>query len=94
MSIFSALKKMFQAAPVTPKSYPAEVYNEFTIAPQPQSANGQYRVAAQISKTVNGELKEHMFIRSDTCASSDDAAELAMHKCKTFIDQMGDQIFD
>ncbi|MDO6687794.1 MULTISPECIES: HlyU family transcriptional regulator [unclassified Agarivorans] len=94
MSIFSALKKMFQAAPVQAKSYPEELYNEFTITPSPQSSNGQYRVAAVISKTINGELKEHTFIRSDTCASSDDAAELAMHKCKTFIDQMGDQIFD
>lgn len=85
---------MFQSAPATAKSYSAETYNEFTITPQPQAANGQYRVAAQITKTVNGELKEHTFIRSDTCASSDDAAELAIHKCKTFIDQMGDQIFE
>ncbi|MGY5449447.1 HlyU family transcriptional regulator [Agarivorans sp. MS3-6] len=94
MSIFSAFKKLFESEPAKAKSYPEEQYSDFTIAPSPQSANGQYRVAAVISKTIDGELREHTFIRSDTCASSDDAAELALHKCKTFIDQMGDQIFE
>ncbi|GGA92417.1 HlyU family transcriptional regulator [Agarivorans gilvus] len=94
MSIFSTIKKMFAVAPAEAKTYPEEQYQEFTITPAPQSANGQYRVAALITKTVNGEQKQHNFVRSDTCASADDAAELALHKCKTFIDQMGEQIFD
>ncbi len=94
MSIFSAIKKMFAAGPAEAKTYPQELYQDYTITPNPQSANGQYRVAALITKTVDNEQKQHQFVRSDTCASADDAAELALHKCKTFIDQMGDQIFD
>ncbi|WP_432453174.1 MULTISPECIES: HlyU family transcriptional regulator [unclassified Agarivorans] len=94
MSIFSAFKKLFESTPTPAKSYPEQEYKGFIIAACPQSANGQYRVSAMISKTIADEVKQHHFIRSDTCASAEDAAELAVHKCKTFIDQMGDQIFE
>ncbi len=94
MSIVSAIKKLFQSEPAKPAGYPPEQHKEFTIVACPQAAGGQYRVAATISKTIDGEVKQHDFIRSDTCAVADDAAELAVRKCITFIDQMGDRIFD
>ncbi|WP_026972456.1 HlyU family transcriptional regulator [Aliagarivorans marinus] len=94
MGIFSSIKALFAGGQSAASSHPAEDYQGFSIQPTPQRANGQYRVAALISKTIDGELKEHQFIRSDTCGSESDAAELALSKCRMFIDQQGEKIFE
>ena len=77
-------------------NYPSENYKGFTITPQPLSDNGQYRVAGLIEKAQGEGLgtKKHQFIRSDVLANADQAAQLTLSKCKVFIDQLGDNIFD
>lgn len=76
-------------------SYPSEGYKGFTITPQPIADHGQFRIAALIEKAGDEqqETRQHHFIRSDTLANADQAAELTLIKCKIFIDQMGDDIF-
>ncbi|PMH43800.1 transcriptional regulator [Vibrio sp. 10N.286.49.B3] len=54
---------------------------------------GQYRIAGRITKEIDGELKEHRFIRSDVISAKDDANELMLKKSQMLIDQMGDSIF-
>ena len=78
------------------KGYLSQEYKGFTITPEPLADNGQFRVAALIEKQGETEedTKQHKFIRSDTVVSADQAAELAISKCKIFIDQMGDSIFN
>ena len=101
MGFFTNIAKLFTGSaqstgPTASKSrYPSEDYKGFTITPQPITDHGQYRVAALIEKAgdAEGETKVHQFIRSDTVANADQAADLSITKCKVFIDQMGDDIF-
>lgn len=78
------------------RRYPSENYKGFTITPQPIADHGQFRIAALIEKAEDQEQgsRRHHFIRSDTAVNADLAAELTLTKCKVFIDQMGDNIFD
>jgi hypothetical protein len=100
MGFFSKIIKLFttesESESKSKPAYPSEQYKGMIITPQPLSDHGQFRVAALIEKVEDGdqESKQHQFIRSDTVASADLAATLALSKCKVFIDQMGDNIFD
>lgn len=68
-------------------------HKDFQIDVAPMKESGGYRVAATITKDVEGELKTHQMIRADTIASLEEAEEVTLHKAKQFIDQMGDGIF-
>lgn len=96
MSLISQLKQLFAGSTSFEQSIGHDPfdYQGYQIAPAPKREGSQYRVAAFIEKTIDGELKQHHFIRSDVCASETQAIELATQKCKVFIDQMGEQIFD
>jgi hypothetical protein len=98
MGFFTKIATLFGSGATTSSksAYPSEEYKGLIITPQPKSDNGQYRIAGLIEKPVEGEEenKQHYFIRSDTVGSADSAAELALLKCKNYIDQMGDRIFD
>ncbi len=71
---------------------PAE-HKGFLIYQEAKSESGQYRVAGRITKEVDGELKQHLFIRSDVLSSKQDANDLMLSKAKMFIDQMNGNIF-
>jgi hypothetical protein len=68
-------------------------YKGFLIYQDALAENGQYRIAGKITKEIDGELKEHRFIRSDVVSAKNDADELMLKKAQMFIDQMGDGIF-
>ncbi|MCT8991234.1 HlyU family transcriptional regulator [Chelativorans sp. SCAU2101] len=71
---------------------PAE-HKGFTIRATPFRQDGQYQTCGVISKTVDGETKEHRFVRADRFPSPDLAAEHAVRKGKQIIDEQGDAIF-
>lgn len=89
----SLLSKLFgsksQAKEVAP-----ELYKGFAIFPTPMKAEGGYRIAARIEKEISGALKVHNLVRADTIADLDEVNLASIAKCKVFIDQMGDRIFD
>ncbi len=95
MGFFKKVAKLFSGSTQAEKTYPSEAYKGFTITPQPIAAQGQFRVAALIEKAgeEGQEVRQHHFIRSDTVTNADQAAELAISKCKVFIDQLGEGIF-
>ncbi|OEF11115.1 HlyU family transcriptional regulator [Aliivibrio logei] len=68
-------------------------YHSFLIYPNSEPDNEQFRIAGKITKEINGEIKEHRFIRSDVISSKTNADELMERKSKMLIDQMGDSIF-
>lgn len=86
-SLFSGKEK--QAKHVEPVEY-----KEFLIYQQAIAESGQYRIAGRITKEIDGEIKEHRFIRSDVVSSEQDANDLMLNKAKMFIDQMNGKIFD
>ncbi|MBN3495176.1 HlyU family transcriptional regulator [Vibrio neptunius] len=68
-------------------------YKGFLIYQESLPEGGQYRIAGRITKELEGQIKEHRFIRSDVLASQADADEFMLKKAQMFIDQMGDTIF-
>ncbi|HHO0882442.1 HlyU family transcriptional regulator [Aeromonas hydrophila] len=92
------LKKLFTAlfggqpaaaAEVTPTEYAG-----YLIYPEPMAEGGQYRLAGRITKELDGVLQTHRFIRSDLFANPADAERFMVQKAHTFIDQMGDRMFE
>ncbi|WP_336291140.1 HlyU family transcriptional regulator [Aeromonas dhakensis] len=92
------LKKLFTAlfggqpaavAEVTPTEYAG-----YLIYPEPMAEGGQYRLAGRITKELDGVLQTHRFIRSDLFANPADAERFMVQKARTFIDQMGDRMFE
>ncbi|MFC3025078.1 HlyU family transcriptional regulator [Vibrio zhugei] len=79
-------------AVVKPEVTPVE-YQGYFIYQEALEEGRQFRVAGRITKSIDGEEKEHRFIRSDVLASEQEANELMLSKAKMFIDQMGDNIF-
>lgn len=65
----------------------------FLIRPVPFVEDGQHQTCGMISKEIDGEMKEHRFIRADRFASRDDAIEVTLRKARQLIDEQGEQIF-
>jgi hypothetical protein len=73
----------------------AEIDHEgYSIAATPIREGNQYRLAATISKTIDGNVRTHRMIRADLFSSAQDAAEAAIAKAKRVIREQGDTIFE
>lgn len=68
-------------------------YNGFTIYPASRKSGAQWRTEGVVTKELEGEVKEHYFIRADTHASREDADACAVIKAKRIIDESGERIF-
>ena len=92
----SFLKKLFGLgggeAPQEARAEPQD-YEGFTILATPYKEGGQYQLCGVISKEIDGERREHRFIRADRFASMDDAVEMTLMKARQIIDQQGERIF-
>ena len=79
----------------TASSKPAQEaeHNGFKIAAEPYAATGGFQIAGTISKEINGEIKTHRFVRADTMASLEEAANFSIVKARQIIDQQGDRLF-
>ena len=65
----------------------------FTIVATPFRNEGQYQTCGVISKEIDGEMKEHKFIRADRFAGLDDAVDVSIRKGQQMVDEQGDRIF-
>lgn len=93
----SFLKRLFgggapSEAPALPAGDPVE-HSGFLIRPAPFKAEGQYQTCALVSKTIDGEVKEHRLIRADRFASVEEAAAHALRKGKQLVDEQGERMF-
>ena len=88
MSIFS---KLFGGGGKPAKE--PEIYKDFRIFPEPQSASGGYRLAARIEKEIAGETKTHHLLRADQIQSLEEAEAFSIRKAKQLIDEQGERIF-
>ncbi len=75
-----------------PSAAPVE-YEGFAIRPDPKREGAQWRMGGVISKEVDGEVKEHAFIRADTFGAKEDADTFSIVKAKQIIDEQGDGLF-
>jgi len=90
----SFFKKLFGGSGGVPKTANKPVtYEGFTIIANPMREGSQYRIAAQIEKEIDGEIKTHSLIRADLLNGLDDANEASIGKAKQAIDEQGDRLF-
>ena len=68
-------------------------YKGFRIHPAARPQNGQWLTAGVIRKEIDGELKEHRFLRADTHPSAEAANDFAVIKGRQIIDEQGERIF-
>ncbi len=71
---------------------PTETHEGFTIAATPYENGGRWQLCGVISKEIDGELKEHSFIRADTFDTRKDAEQMTFAKARQMIAQMGDGV--
>lgn len=70
----------------------AQTHEGFTITATPFEANGRWQLCGVIAKEIDGETKEQRFIRADSFATREDAAEMTFFKARQMIDQMGEDV--
>ncbi len=91
-------KKLFGASGDAPAKAEAAAepveHKGFIIRATPFTEGGQYQTCGVISKEVDGELKEHKFIRADRFASKEDAIDVTQRKARQIIDEQGERIFN
>lgn len=68
-------------------------YQGLYIAPAPEKAGGQWRLAGVIVKQEESGERERTFLRSDTFSSKEDAESFAISKGKQIIDEQGSALF-
>ena len=68
-------------------------YKGFRIHPAARPQGSQWLTAGVIRKEIDGETKEHRFLRADTHASADAANDFAVVKGRQIIDEQGERIF-
>jgi hypothetical protein len=95
MGLFGSLKSLFGGSGEDTGGAAAEAveYEGFRIQPAPERKDGGWNTAGIITKTIDGELKEHRFIRVDTHSSRDDAISFSVTKAQQIINEQGDDLF-
>ena len=92
----SFLKKLFgggvvgDAAPPGTAKRSASSTTAITIAATPYKEGGQWQTCGTVIQTIDGETKEHRFIRADRFADEEAAADHAILKGQQIVDQVGD----
>ena len=93
MGLLGSLKSLFGGGGQTAAAAEPVDYNGFKIQPAPERRDGGWNTAGIITKTIDGEPKEHRFIRVDTHSNLDDAISFSVTKAQQIIDEQGDLIF-
>jgi len=96
--VFGFLSKWFQrgdaATGATTAAGEPVSYQGFTITPEPYRQNGQWQLAARITKEMDGETREHRLVRADLLSDPEEARQHALMKAQRLIDERGDGLFD
>ena len=79
--------------PAAPSVAATETIEGVTVEATPMPEGGQFRLAARLSKEIDGETREHQLIRADLFQSRDEAASMAMQKARQVIAEQGDGLF-
>lgn len=94
MGLLGSLKSLFSGGGEGGEAAADAVdYNGYLIQPAPERRDGGWNTAGIITRTIDGEAKEHRFIRVDTHSSRDEAISFSVTKAQQIIDEQGDNIF-
>ncbi|MBM3609574.1 MAG: hypothetical protein FJX29_14200 [Alphaproteobacteria bacterium] len=73
-------------------SGPAQEIEGFSVTATPYENNGRWQLCGVIAKEINGERKEHRFIRADTFATREEAEAMVFFKARQMIGQLGERV--
>lgn len=85
--------KLFGGGGEKAATAPSETYKDFEITPAPMKEGQGYRIAATITKSVDGVEKIHNLVRADTINDYDEAVKASIGKAKQMIDEQGERLF-
>lgn len=95
----SFLKKLFgggspgEAEAAAPKAKRQVEHEGYTLKATPYKEQGQWQTCGIVSKSIDGAIKEHKFIRADRFADEESAADHAIIKGKQLVEQLGERMF-
>jgi hypothetical protein len=94
--VFGFLSKWFERGAGGSEAAAGEPvrYRGFTITPEPYRSQGQWQLAARITKDIAGETREHHLVRADLLSDPEEARQHAVMKAQRLIDERGDGLFD
>lgn len=95
MSFWTRLFGGGKPAETGPAKPTAEIeHGGFTIRAEPYRAEGgQFQTAGTVVKAIDGEVREHRFVRADRFAGVEDATQFALSKGRQLVDEQGERLF-
>ena len=83
-----------EQADVAPAPTAEIEHRGFTIRAVPYKAEGgQFQTAGTVSKVVDGETRQHSFVRADRFSSIEDATAVSLQKGRQIVDEQGERVF-
>ena len=95
----SWLSRLFGAPPSASvdvaHSVTAQVeHSGFTVRAEPyKGEGGQFQTAGTVVKVIDGEMREHRFVRADRFGSIEDATAVSLQKGRQLVDEQGERLF-
>lgn len=93
MGFFSRLFGGDGGGNAAPKIEATETIEGVLVEATPMPEGGQFRLAARLSKEIDGTVREHQLIRADLFQSREEAARMAITKARQVIAEQGDRLF-
>ena len=81
------------SAPAEAKAKRQIEHQGYVIKATPYKEGGQWQTCGVITKTIDGDTREHRFIRADRFSDEDAAADHSIAKGKQMVEQVGDRMF-
>ena len=86
-------KKLFGGTESQPTAESVQIEG-YTVTPASVAEGSQFRLAAMISKEIDGATKTHHLIRADLFMSAQEANDAALRKARQVIAEQGDAMFN
>ncbi|GAG91830.1 unnamed protein product [marine sediment metagenome] len=90
---FLAMKTRKISTPAEPEPEASIEHEGYVITSMPMAEGGQFRLCAEITREIDGEMKTHRMIRADIFPNRDEAIEASYRKAKQMIKEQGDRFF-
>jgi len=94
--VFGLIRKVFGKTDSSPQRATADAfdYEGFRVHPAPIKEATGWRVAGYIRKEVDGEQREHEFVRADVISTTHEAITTTAAKARRVIDEQGERLFE
>ena len=89
----SFLKKLFGGGGKAEAAGATLEHDGFLIRATPFKQAGQWQLCGVISKEIDGETKQHRFVRADRSSDIEEITQMSLDKGRLIIEQQGAAMF-